>query len=122
MNLEEPKPAPAKGHRESWGEVLYYLDGLCFGIAPDGRTMCLGKEADIKEMLANPTKRSINPLVNDIIDLERELIKQKENEDGRQPDLKKPGAFRSRPARAFQHREANARRPSAGKRVAIRKA
>ena len=82
MNLEEPKPA--KGRRESWGEVLYYLDGLCFGIAQDGRTVCLGKEADIKEMLANPTKRSINPLVNDIIDLERELIKQKENEtDGR---------------------------------------
>ena len=120
MNLEEPKLA--KGHRESWGEVLYYLDGLCYGIAPDGQTVCLGKEADIKEMLANPTKCSINPLVNDIIDLERELIKQKENEDGRQPDLKRPSAFRSRPARAFQHREANARRSSAGKRAAIHKA
>ena len=108
--------------RQSWGEVIEFLDGLCFGIAPDGRTVCLGKEADIKETLANPTKRSSNPLTNDIIDLERQLIKQKENEDGRQPEIKRPSAFRSRPAGAFQHREANARRSSAGKRAAIRKA
>ena len=120
MNPKEPKPA-AKGHKESWGEVLYYLDGLCFGIAHDGRTVCLGKEVDIKAILANPTKRSNNPLTNDIIDLERQLTKQKENEDGRQPEIKRPGAFRSRPAGAFQHREANTRRSSARKRIALRK-
>jgi hypothetical protein len=116
FNKSEDKP------RQSWGEVIQYLDGFCFGIAPDGRTICLGKEADIKEILDNPTQRSINPLVNDIIDLERELIKQKESENGRQPEIKRPSAFRSRPAGAFQRRETNARRSSAGKRAAIRKA
>ncbi|MFC1958650.1 hypothetical protein ACFLV6_01875 [Chloroflexota bacterium] len=117
----ELKKVQDKPH-QSWGEVIQFLDGFCFGIAPDGRTICLGKEAEIKEMLADPTKRSINPLANDIIDLERELIKQKESEDGRQPNLKKAGAFRSRPAGNFQRRETNARRSSAGKRAAVHKA
>ena len=104
------------------GEIIQFIDGLCFGIAPDGRTICLGKETDIKEMLANPTKRSSNPLTNDIIDLERELINQKENEDGRQPEIKRPSAFRSRPIGIIKHREANLRHPSARKRAAVHKA
>ena len=114
------EPVKVSGARQSWGEVVQYLDGWCWGIAPDGKTICLGKEADIKEMLADPTKKSANATINEIIDLEREL--NKENDNDRTTKIKRPGDFRSRPSRNFEHRETNARRPPAGKRVAVHKA
>ncbi|MFC1987761.1 hypothetical protein ACFLVH_04380 [Chloroflexota bacterium] len=69
-------------YRHSWGEVIQYLDGLCFGIAPNGQTICLGKEAEIKEILADPGKRSINSVINEILELERELQAKESNTDG----------------------------------------
>lgn len=98
--------------------IIQYIDGWCYGISAKGKLVCLGSEVAIKEMLASPTKRSINPLVNDIIDLERELIKENET-DGR--EVKRPGNIRSGLIRGSKHREANPRRTSPRKRVAFYK-
>ncbi|MFC1933454.1 hypothetical protein ACFLXU_07565 [Chloroflexota bacterium] len=104
----------------SWGEIIQYLDGMAYGIAPNGQTVCLGKEAEVKEMLADPLKHSTNTVKNDLIDLERQLTKQKEIENnGRQPELKKPGAFRSRTARTIKRRTANTRQTTARKRLSV---
>ncbi len=112
VSEQEPKG------KQSWGEIIQFLDGLCFGKAPDGRTVCLGKEADVKEML-DKAKRSINPQVNDIIDLERELLKQKEQENG-EPTIttkhttRKPiigNNKRIRPSRVTGHKQPNIKRP-----------
>ena len=56
---------------EDFGEVIYFLDGMCYGIAPTGSTVCLGKEDDIREMLADESRRNGQLGVNDIINLER---------------------------------------------------
>lgn len=116
LDIEESERK--KRAKTSWGEVVYYLDGLCYGIAPDGHTVCLGAEADIKAMLADPTKRADNTLVNEIIDLERELT-ERGNTNGKQPQLQRPGAFRSRIAREVKHRTARTRQTPARKRLPV---
>lgn len=66
------EPAKAKPIPDSFGQVVQYLDGLCFGIAPNGRTVCLGTAADAKEAIAG-NKRFDDPTVQGIINLERKL-------------------------------------------------
>jgi len=118
--INSSKETQAKSH-QSWGEIIQYLDGMAFGIAPDGRTICLGNESDIREILSDASVRSNSPIINDIIDTERQLIKQREGENGRQPELKRPSAFRGRPVGDIKHREADIRRSSVRKRTAVYK-
>ena len=95
INFNEPEKQ--KSAKATWDEVVYYLDGFCYGVAPDGQIICLGDEADIKAMLADPTKRADDPRINEIIDLERELT-ERGNTNGKQPQLQRPGTFRGRTA------------------------
>ena len=99
----------------TWGEVVCYLDGFCYGIAPDGHTVCLGTEEEIKSLLEE-NRRADNPLVNKILDLEREL---KGNTNGK---LQRPGDFRSRPARKVKHRTNHVRQAPKRKRIPVRSA
>ena len=103
--------------QEDWGKVIYFLDGKCFGIAPNLQTGCLGSETDIKEMLINPDKRTGNPTIDGIIDLEIRLRKELENgqDTGR-------GVIRSSTPRAFQYNETNLKPASSAKRIALHKA
>ena len=66
------------GKGKEQGEILYYLDGKCYGTASTGRTICLGDEPSVKEMLANPDKRTGNKIIDGIIDLEIQLRKEAE--------------------------------------------
>ncbi len=105
--------------KQSWGEAIQYLDGYAWGIAVDGQTICLGRGASIREAIANPKLMSFIPEVDGIISLERELIAKESEGNGRQPELKKPGTFRSRAARTFKRRTANTRQTTAGKRFSL---
>lgn len=68
--------------KEQDGQVIQYIDGFAWGVGPTGRTVCLGDEAKIKELLTMPKqKRAGNPTIDQIISLERSLVKQKEKED-----------------------------------------
>ena len=118
MNMDKSfESERQKSAKTSWGEVIQFLDGYAWGIAPDGHTVCLGAEADIKAMLADPTKRAANPLINEIVDLERELTERGIHE--KQPELQRPGAFRSRTAREVKHRTARTRQTPARKRLPV---
>lgn len=106
---------------KAWEEVLHFNDGNAFGVAPDGRTVCLGTETDIREMLADPTKRTGNPVIDGIIDLERELTKERESDSGQPTDInakytaRKPGITdhkRIRPGRHVGHKQPNVGRPA----------
>ena len=69
------------------GEIIRFIDGYCWGIARDGRTISCGAEASAKAAITNPKLKSFNPEIDEIIELEIEL--RKEQEDGtRNPKLR----------------------------------
>ena len=49
---------PISDTKDSWGEVVQYLDGYAWGVAADGSTICLGVESAVKEAIANPKLKS----------------------------------------------------------------
>ena len=63
------------------GQVIQYIDGWAWGITPEGRTVCLGTEPDIKAILANPRRHPENPTIAQVISVERHLFKQEEKKD-----------------------------------------
>lgn len=60
------------------GGVIQYIDGFAWGIAPDGKTVCCGEEAEVKRAIRNPKLKCNNALVNEIIELERKLTKKED--------------------------------------------
>ena len=103
-----------------WGGIIQWVDGFCYGITPNGRTICCGKEADVKATLADPAQKATNPLVNDILNLEIKLLLDKETEDGKPGDIKartsgsqrvvKTSGVRTRPTAYPKHKPFNTRR------------
>jgi len=73
---------------DDWGEVLQFVQGQCYGITPDGRTVFIGATEAVRETLANPNRRTGNDVVDEIVDLERRLSseKTKGGQDGRPTD------------------------------------
>ena len=69
---------------DSFGEVLNYIDGYAYGVSPEGRTVCLGTETDIRAILANPRKHPQNPTIAQVINLERQLVKQGQKQVSRE--------------------------------------
>ena len=132
IDFVAPESEPAKGARQSWGQVVYYLDGVCFGVAPDGRTVCLGNESEVRQMLAGPAKRSVNPLINQIIDLERELSQKEELENARTGDVQvessrgkraiRTGRVRVRPTSHIEYKPVNTRHIKTRQRISGGKA
>ena len=80
--VPKPAPAPAVGNlppaqdfdKRQWGEIIYYLDGWAWGIDANGTTVCLGRETAVKAAIANPKQVSGDPVIDAIIDLERQLL------------------------------------------------
>ncbi len=119
--LEESQPKQSTAIRWSAGGVIQYLDGWGWGVDQELNTICLGSESVVKEAIANPKLKCSDPYIDQIIELERQLMQKESELNGRQPEIKRPGAFRSRPVRTIKYREANTRRTSTGKRVAVYK-
>lgn len=103
-----------KDHRpysDNWGEIIHFVDGWCYGIAPDGKTVCCGKEQEVKAILADPSKRSENPLINEILDLERKLREEQKDEGNDTTGIqtthikaRRTGNFRARPTIHTKHK------------------
>jgi len=100
-----------------WGEVICYMDGFAYGIAPNGDTICLGTTTITKAMLASPTKGSTNQTINDIINLEIEL--RGEHGYGNKQKDERASSFRSRLVRNFEHRASATKRLTPSKRTAL---
>ena len=49
---------------------VQYIDGWTYGIDETGRTVCLGKEDDIKQILTT------NKLTDDLVPLQRKILSQ----------------------------------------------
>ncbi len=71
-----------------WGEIIYYSSGYAFSTLENGQTVNLGKEQEIRACVEDYSKRINNPLIQEIIDQERQAklerilldIKEKEAE------------------------------------------
>lgn len=121
--LEAPAARPK--HQDTWGEVIYYLDGWAWGITKRGETKCLGLEASVREAITDPKLLRNDTEVNEIIELERRLIKEKENENGRAADYNVKSSRKqrvikvhnlgARPAGNTKHFKKDIRRPTARK-------
>ncbi|MFH1925761.1 MAG: hypothetical protein ABIK32_04640 [Chloroflexota bacterium] len=70
--LREPKPVPP-ARDTSWGQIIQYDNGQAWGIASDLRTVYLGLEADVRAAIDNPELKCGEPIIDGIIDKEREL-------------------------------------------------
>lgn len=97
--------------------IIQYIEGYAWGIAIDGRTVCLGETEAIKAAIANPKLKSGYPDIDQIISLERDILKEIDNG---KPNIQRPGAFRSRSAREIKHRTANIRQAKTRKRLTLR--
>jgi len=103
----------------SEGEILQYIDGRCYGILLNGKTIRIGSEVAVKAVIVDPELHYDIPIFDQMIELERKL--QEGEKDGRKPDLQKPGAFRSRITRMVKRRTANARPTKTRKRLPVYK-
>lgn len=113
--------------RQSWGAVFQYFDGWAWGIAADGRTICLGREDAVKAAVANPKLRSGYEDIDAIIELERSSIIKKEGDYGEQTistrgqRIIRTGGVRARPARNAKHEQVNTGHITARKGLSLRK-
>ena len=115
---------PEKGNKlyRSDDGVIQYIDGYAYGVDIELNPLCLGTEEAVKQAIAKPELKSSDPAIDQIIELERQIIAKEKEADGRQPEIKRPSAFRSRLVGDIKHREADIRRTSPRKRAAVHKA
>lgn len=77
------------------GIIIDYDNGYAWGNTASGRLVCLGSTENVKNAIRHSNMKCDDIEINQIIQLERELIKREvENE----PELQRPGTFRSRTA------------------------
>ena len=62
--------------KDTAGEVIQYIEGSAWGIAPNGRSVYLGTESDIQELLVNKKLKVKDKTIMGIISLERTLSGQ----------------------------------------------
>ena len=123
----EPTPLPKS--KDSWGMVVCFSDGFGWGLASDGRVVCLGRADDVKVAIANPSLKSGNEEIDHIIDLERALQQKESEADGRRfqgnqtkcraPKSSRPGHKRIRFMRPSRRERTNARQPKKAKKLAL---
>lgn len=111
--VEQEVERPATPSKESWGEVMFYLDGRAYGITDTGRTIDMGAEKVVKSVIADPEGRYNIPAFDQIIELERKLQKEKIENGERTIDAK-------RTARSTNQRNAKRIRPLRATRRIIR--
>lgn len=82
------QPGGGGNFTDSTGEVVTYIDGIAYGILPNGKTFRMGLEAVVKAVIADPELCYDIPAWDKIIELERKLgvkiiKKEGDNKDAR---------------------------------------
>jgi hypothetical protein len=69
----EPQDTGNGEHKDHWspGGNIFFTGGYAWGTDPDGKRVCLGREATVKEAIANPKMKSKSPMIDAIINQER---------------------------------------------------
>jgi hypothetical protein len=93
--------------------------GYTWGNSTTGELVCLGLKNRVLQAIHNPKLKTHNPDIDQLVELERKLIREEQENNGKQPNIQKPGAFRSRITREVKHRAAAARRIAPGKRLPV---
>ena len=103
-----------------WSEdgQIFFCEGYGWGLTETLKTICLGKEADIKKFFdtgelnneLDPTRKQV---LNGILEY------RKEQGIGNQPKTERVSDFRGRPIRDVKHRVQTSQRATPSKRVAL---
>ncbi len=134
--VKDNEPAVASPTQQtSWSKEgqVYYVDGYAYGINDELKTICLGREVDVRAAVVNPKTHSGNPDIDAIINSERNILKgiyQTEVEihgrriEGIKANLRackpeRPGNLRIRLVRDIRHKRLNPGRLKAHKAVAV---
>ena len=101
------------------GETVFVTVGKGFGVHPSGKSICLGTEQSIKDILAaGKAPRDITGAIKEtyesILIIEKELAYGK-SKSSDQFKASRVHNFRNRPARGFENRAINIKRTSSGK-------
>ncbi len=116
-SLEEPFPDPPKKSKDSFGEVVQFVDGHSYGIDAELNTVYLGTESEVRAAIAGQS-RIDNPVAQAIIELERKLKEGDQNDAGNFKP-KRSGAFRNRATGKIKRRTGYTRQAAPGKRLPI---
>lgn len=110
-----------KETRDYWSDYgqIFFHYGKGYGLTPELKTICLGREEDIKKFfdtgeLNNQLNLTQRQVLRQVFEYRQEL-----KDNGRTVEIKRPGNFRSRPTRTFKRRAANTRQAKARKRVPV---
>jgi hypothetical protein len=66
---------------QTFGNIIQYVDGIAYGLTTELKSVFMGSENEIKEYLENPDKQHENTVINEIINAERNILK--EDKDGK---------------------------------------
>jgi len=113
---------------DSWssGEQIYYLDGFAYGLDSGGNTICMGTEQEIKATIEVPKR--INPVIDNIIEIERQIIHKEKEGYGRRPEgtvkhrtqkLLRPSDKRIRPLHYLGHKRSDFRPTPTAKKLTL---
>ena len=121
--LEEQPGVIVEGSgKNSWDDTgqIFFTGNYVWGITPDLRVLCLGTEFEAQVYLKGGTlPKGIGQVAIETLQEIRELKGKESENNGKQPNLTKPGAFRSRATREVKHRTANIRQTPPRKRVTL---
>ncbi len=119
-----PERQPKSLTKDYWepSGMMYYLDGMAWGISPRGESVCLGKEVDIVECLSSGGIPRHYPIIareilQKIIDWRKENGDTAEHTAAGKFQTVRTSNFRNRPTQVTKHQPKNTKRPSAFKKL-----
>ena len=116
-SLEELFPEPPKKSKDSFGEVVQFVDGHGYGIDAELNTVYLGTESEVRAAIGGQGRLD-NPAAQATIELERKLKEGEQNDAGNFKP-KRSGAFRNRITREVKRRTGYTRQIAQGKKLPI---
>lgn len=117
--VSNEKAVTTTDHWSDCGQV-HFCGGKGYGISSALKTVCVGNEAEILEaFVTGKIPEGLNETQKQVL---RDILAYRKEEmaHGRkQPQIKRPGAVRSKPTRTFEHRAATTRQPPPRKKLPI---
>jgi hypothetical protein len=110
----------AKKSKEYWSDcgLINFVGGKGWGLDEKGKTLYLGNEADVLHAIeTGELPEYLKPTEKQVLSQNLELRKEIVKNDTR--EFKPRSAVRSRSARTFEHRKANIRQTSKGRKPAL---
>lgn len=83
FDIETPEIKTERQSGTKWSEgIIWYDGGYAWSITETGKLVCLGNERTVRMAIINPQLKSHVPEIDQIIKLERELLREVKDNDG----------------------------------------